>query len=45
VAAAYLAATGDGVRHLDAVASPAAVLEAAWAEVVSAAPATFRKGD
>jgi dTMP kinase len=44
VAAAYLAATGDGVRHLDAVASPAAVLEAAWAEVVSAAPATFRKG-
>ena len=44
VAATYLAATGDGVRHLDAVASPAAVLEAAWAEVVSAAPATFRKG-
>jgi dTMP kinase len=44
VAAAYLAATGDGVRHLNAVASPAAVLEAAWAEVVSAAPATFRKG-
>ncbi len=44
VAAAYLAATGDGVRHLSAVASPAAVLEAAWAEVVAAAPATFRKG-
>jgi len=44
VAAAYLAATGDGVRHLNAVASPAAVLEAAWAEVVAAAPATFRKG-
>ncbi len=42
VAAAYLAATGDGVRHLNAVASPAAVLEAAWAEVVAAAPATFR---
>lgn len=44
VAAAYLAATGDGVRHLNAVAPPAAVLEAAWAEVVAAAPATFRAG-
>ena len=44
VAAAYLAATGDGVRHLDGVAAPAAVLEAAWTEVVAAAPATFRKG-
>jgi dTMP kinase len=43
VAAAYLAATGNGVRHLDAVASPAAVLEAAWAEVVAAAPGIFRK--
>ena len=44
VAAAYLAATGDGVRHLNAVAPPAAVLDAAWAEVVAAAPATFRPG-
>jgi dTMP kinase len=43
VAAAYLAATGNGVRHLDAVASPQAVLEAAWAEVVAAAPGIFRK--
>jgi len=43
VAAAYLAATGNGVRHLDAVASPPAVLEAAWAEVVAAAPGIFRK--
>ena len=42
VAAAYLAATGDGVRHLDALASPAAVLEAAWTEVVRAAPEIFR---
>jgi dTMP kinase len=44
VAAAYLAATGDGVRHLNAVAPPAAVLEAAWTEVIAAAPATFRTG-
>ena len=44
VAAAYLAATGDGVRHLNAVAPPPAVLEAAWTEVVAAAPATFRTG-
>ena len=44
VAAAYLAATGEGVRHLDGMAPPAAVLDAAWAELVSAAPATFRKG-
>jgi len=41
VAEAYLAATGDKVRHLDGMASPAAVLEAAWAEVVAAAPAIF----
>ena len=44
VAAAYLAATGEGVRHLDAAASPAALLEAAWAEVAAAAPATFSRG-
>ena len=44
VAQAYLAATGDGVRHLDGMAPPAAVLDAAWAELVTAAPATFRTG-
>jgi dTMP kinase len=44
VAEAYLAATGDGVRHLDGMAPPAAVLDAAWAELVTAAPATFRTG-
>jgi len=44
VAAAYLAATGEGVRHLDGTAPPAAVLDAAWAELVTAAPETFREG-
>jgi dTMP kinase len=44
VAAAYLAATGDKVRHLDGTAPPAAVLDAAWAELVTAAPATFGTG-
>jgi dTMP kinase len=43
VAASYLAASGEGVRHLDAGASPAAVLEAAWAELLAVAPAIFRK--
>lgn len=43
VAAAYLAATGDGVRHLDGLAGPTALLEAAWAEVVRAAPELFRQ--
>ncbi|HYL30096.1 MAG TPA: dTMP kinase [Gemmatimonadales bacterium] len=45
VAAAYLAATGEGVRHLDGMAPPAAVLDAAWAELVTAEPETFgRRG-
>jgi dTMP kinase len=44
VAAAYLAATGDGVRHLDGMAPRDAVLDAAWAELVAAAPEIFRKG-
>ncbi|MGE5688789.1 MAG: dTMP kinase [Gemmatimonadota bacterium] len=45
VAAAYLAATGEGVRHLDGTAPPAAVLDAAWAELVTAEPETFgRRG-
>ena len=45
VAAAYLAATGEGVRHLDGMAPPAVVLDAAWAELVTAEPETFgRRG-
>ena len=44
VAEAYLAANGNGVRHLDGMAPPAAVLDAAWSELVAAAPATFRRG-
>jgi dTMP kinase len=45
VAAAYLAATGEGVRHLNGMAPPAAVLDAAWAELVTAEPETFgRRG-
>lgn len=43
VAAAYLAATGEGVRHLDGMAPPAAVLDAAWAELVTAEPETFER--
>ncbi|HEX5387977.1 MAG TPA: dTMP kinase [Gemmatimonadales bacterium] len=42
VARAYLAASGEGVRHLDGTLAPAALLEAAWAEVLAAAPETFR---
>lgn len=45
VAAAYLAATGEGVRHLDGMAPTAVLLDAAWAELVTAAPETFgRRG-
>lgn len=45
VAAAYLAATGEGVRHLDGMAPAEAVLDAAWAELVTAEPETFgRRG-
>lgn len=42
VAAAYRAAGGPGVHHLDATASPRAVLDAAWRVLVSAAPNRFR---
>ena len=41
VTQAYLAAAGDGVRHLDGMLPPDALLEAAWAEVAAAAPGTF----
>jgi dTMP kinase len=44
VAGAYLAATGDGVRHLDATAGPDALLDSAWSELLAAAPELFRKG-
>jgi dTMP kinase len=37
----YLAARGDGVRHLDGRLSPDQLLQAAWAEVRSAAPEWF----
>jgi dTMP kinase len=42
VAAAYLAATGAGVHHLEAGASPDEVLRAAWAQLSRARPETFR---
>jgi dTMP kinase len=42
VAAAYLAATGAGVHHLDAGASPQRVLEMAWRCLSTARPETFR---
>ncbi len=42
VAAAYLAATGAGVHHLKAAASPEQVLEAAWSCLSSVDPETFR---
>jgi dTMP kinase len=42
VAAAYLAATGTGVHHLEAEASPQRVLEAAWSLLNGARPETFR---
>ncbi len=42
VTQAYLAASGNGVRHLDGKLAPDALLEAAWSEVVAAAPETFR---
>ncbi|HPF62101.1 MAG TPA: dTMP kinase [Gemmatimonadales bacterium] len=43
VAAAYRAATGPGVHHLDAAASPEAVLDAAWQVLVAALPNLFRR--
>lgn len=42
VAAAYVAATGDGVHHLHAGASPQDVLESAWRLLSTARPDTFR---
>ena len=38
----YLAVKGSGVRHLDGRLPPDQLLQAAWAEVRNAAPATFR---
>lgn len=43
VAAAYQAATGPAVRHLDGTASRPAVLAAAWAALAEARPDTFRE--
>ena len=37
----YLAARGDGVRHLDGCLPPDRLLQAAWEEVVAAAPERF----
>lgn len=42
VAAAYLAAHGPGVHHLQGEASPEAVCDAAWKVLVSACPEFFR---
>ncbi|MEI2720983.1 MAG: dTMP kinase [Gemmatimonadales bacterium] len=44
VAAAYLAATGPGVHHLNAGASPQTVLESAWRLLSAARPDTFQGG-
>lgn len=41
VAAEYLAAAGEGVRHFDGRASPDQLLDAAWAAVAVAAPERF----
>jgi dTMP kinase len=41
VAAAYVAAKGPGVHHLDAAASPDGVLDAAWRVLQTARPDTF----
>jgi dTMP kinase len=42
VSAAYLAATGPGVHHLQGGASPQAVLHAAWQVLVATRPDIFR---
>lgn len=42
VSAAYLAATGPGVHHLQGGASPEAVLHAAWQVLVATRPDIFR---
>lgn len=44
VAAAYVAATGPGVHHLNAGASPQTVLESAWQLLSAARPDTFQGG-
>ena len=41
VAAAYLAADGPGVRHLDGTVSPEAVAHAAWEALAEVRPETF----
>jgi len=41
VAARYLAARGDGVRHLDGCLPPDRLLEAAWGEIVRLDPERF----
>ncbi len=43
VASTYLAATGPGVHHIDAAASPDRVLAAAWEQLVAARPETFHR--
>lgn len=45
VAAAYRAAAGEGIRHLDAAIEPARVLAAAWREIVATRPKQFRLRD
>ena len=40
----YLAVRGDGVRHLDGCLPPDRLLQAAWDEVVAAAPDRFGAG-
>jgi dTMP kinase len=42
VAAAYVAAAGPGVHHLEAGASPEAVLEAAWRQLHASRPDRFQ---
>lgn len=44
VAAAYMAAAGPGVHHLEAGASPEAVLEAAWRQLHAVRPDRFQAG-
>jgi dTMP kinase len=45
IAAAYQAATGPGVIHIDAAGSPAAVLAAAWRAIGAARPGWFQPRD
>ncbi len=41
VGAAYLAAQGEGVRHLDGRQAPDRLLQAAWSELLASAPELF----